>query len=144
MLDNSSVIPLYYQLKERLKEKIKNNTWGEHDRVPSERTLMEEYKVSRATVRKALNELTAEGLIYTKQGIGTFVSESKVVQNLIGEHSFNEQALQQGLTPTSKVIHYSVESNLPDQIHQIFKLNPSDEIQQIIRVRMIDEQLLIL
>lgn len=144
MLDHESPIPLYYQLKEVLEEKIKEGTWKEGDKVPSEKQLMEIYSVSRATVRKALSELMTDGLIFTKQGSGTFVSKSKIIQNLIGELSFNREALRQGLIPSSKVIHQSLEKKLPKRISELFELNSSDEVHKIIRVRAVNENPLIL
>lgn len=144
MLDEKNVIPLYYQLKELLKEKIKDGSWEEGLKVPSERELMETYSVSRATVRKALSELMMEGLIYSKQGVGTFVSRSKIAQNLIGELSFNRQAVLQGLTPTSKVVYAALESPIPNRIMDIFKLKENEKIHKIIRVRLVNETPLIL
>ncbi len=144
MLDQKSVIPLYYQLKERMKEKIKEGSWEEDSKVPSERNLMETYDVSRATVRKALSELTVEGLIYTRQGVGTFVSKSKIVQNLIGEHSFNQQALKQGLTPSSKVIQYSNDTKISSRVYGIFTLDKLEKINKVVRVRLVNGKPLIL
>ena len=63
---DKSVIPLYYQLKEILKEQIKDGSWKEGQKVPSERELMEMYNISRATTRKALDDLMIEGLIEKK------------------------------------------------------------------------------
>ncbi|MCM3767723.1 GntR family transcriptional regulator [Neobacillus niacini] len=144
MLDEKNVIPLYYQLKEILKEKIKDGSWQEGLKVPSERELMEFYSVSRATVRKALSEMMMEGLIYSKQGVGTFVSKTKITQNLIGELSFNLQAILQGLTPSSKVVYAALESPLPNRIMDIFNLNQNEKIHKIIRVRSINDTPLIL
>lgn len=144
VLDERSVIPLYYQLKEILREKIKDGTWKVGLKVPSERELMEMYNVSRATVRKALEELMTDGLIYRKQGIGTFVSESKVIQNLIGELSFNQQALRQGLSPSSKVVYADLDTNYSKRIHDVFQLEKSEEIHKIIRVRLINGSPLVL
>lgn len=146
MLDEKSVIPLYYQLQELLKETIKEQSWIEGEKVPSERELMETYKVSRSTVRKALDELMIEGLIFRKQGVGTFVAKSKVVQNLIGELSFNHQAIQQGLTPSSKVIHANVESSSSKRIRDLFhhKAGNKDKVHRIVRVRLVNKTPLIL
>lgn len=144
MLSENSVIPLYYQLKEILKEKIKEGSWEEDLKVPSERELMEAYKVSRATVRKSLSELMMEGLIHRKQGVGTFVSKSKIIQNLIGELSFNQQALRQGLSPSSKVVYATTESVFPKRINEIFQLEELDEIHKILRVRLVNGNPLIL
>lgn len=144
MLNDKSVIPLYYQLKEILKEKIKEGSWKEDSKVPSERELMETYNVSRATVRKALGELMVEGLIYTRQGIGTFVSKSKIVQNLIGELSFNQQAIQQGLIPSSQIVFAAVEEKVPKRFIEIFHLVEPEKVYKIVRVRLANGNPLIL
>lgn len=139
MLNPNNIIPLYYQLKEIMKEKIIDGSWSEGRKVPSERELMEVYDVSRATVRKALDELMTEGLIYRKQGVGTFVAKSKIEQNLIMELSFNKQALRKGLTPSSKVIHAESETKVSNRISDIFQLTTSEEIYKIIRVRLVND-----
>lgn len=144
MLDETSVVPLYYQLKEILIEKIKDGSWKEGNSVPSERVLMEEYKVSRATVRKALDELTIEGLIYKKKGLGTFVSKSKVIQNLVGELSFVHQVKKQGLLPSSKVLYCGIEMKLSERIKECLRLNEFQEVFKILRVRYADHEPLIL
>src|SRR5699024_11387578 len=97
---------------------------------------MEMYKVSRATARRSLDELMVEGLIFRRQGIGTFVSKSKVVQNLIGEISFNQQIIKQGLTPKSTVIHAELEDLVPAGIANILKLIEPHRTYKIIRVRL--------
>ncbi|MFZ5351707.1 MAG: GntR family transcriptional regulator [Bacillota bacterium] len=74
MLDRDKYIPLYIQLKEELKDKIKNGVWEVDSQIPTEKSLMEEYEVGRATVREALALLVNEGYLYKKQGIGTFVA----------------------------------------------------------------------
>lgn len=144
MLSENSIIPLYYQLKEILKEKIKAGSWEEESKVPSERELMNQYNVSRATVRKALDELMMEGLIFRKQGIGTFVATSKIVQNLIAELSFNQQAIRQGLTPSSKVVDATTEYSSPRRIKELLNQYEQKEINRIIRVRLVDEDPLVL
>jgi len=140
ILNESDVIPLYYQLKEKLKEKIKEGSWTENQKVPSERELMDSYKVSRATVRKALSELMVEGLIVKKQGVGTFVARSKVLQNLIGELSFAEQVINQGMLPESKVVYAGLE-NSTDRYQSILKCQ---ENVKVIRVRIANKEPLIL
>lgn len=138
MLDENNVIPLYHQMQEKLKEKIKGGYWKQGTKVPSERELMEDYHVSRATVRKALSELREEGLIHRKQGVGTFVSEPKIVQDLIGELSFNLQATKKGLSPSSKVVHIALEENVPKRITDVFQLDSTECIQKIVRVRLVN------
>lgn len=74
MLNRNKHIPLYIQLREELQRKIKDDTWEIEGQIPTERELMEEYNIGRATVREALSLLVNEGYLYKKQGIGTFVA----------------------------------------------------------------------
>ncbi|MFH0796173.1 MAG: GntR family transcriptional regulator [Candidatus Omnitrophota bacterium] len=70
-------LPLYYQLKEGLRKRIENKEFLPNALVPSEFQLISDYGVSRITVVKAISELVQEGLVYRKQGKGTFVREAK-------------------------------------------------------------------
>lgn len=57
----------------KLRQKIASGEWQEGARLPGELTLTETYGVSRVTVRRAISQLVAEGLLETKAGIGTVV-----------------------------------------------------------------------
>lgn len=73
----SSRIPLYYQLENLLREKILSGAFVAGDRLPTENELIQQYGVSRITVRQALTALAEEGLIERQQGRGTFVAERR-------------------------------------------------------------------
>ena len=128
MLDENSIIPLYYQLKELLKEQIRDGSLKEGDQLPTERGLREIYNISRSTARKALGDLMNEGLIYRKQGIGTFVAKPKISQDLIGEMSFVRQAIKQGLRPSSKIIHKAIDKQVSQSILNTLNLNGTAEV----------------
>lgn len=76
-LDRTSPYPLYYQLKQILLEKIEQGEWKPGSRIPTEFALQESTKLSRTTIRQALQELENEGYINRHPGMGTFVSERK-------------------------------------------------------------------
>jgi len=57
MLNKHSPIPLYYQLMEDIKAQMQNGTIKAGDKLPSESQMMEQYGVSRLTVREALSNL---------------------------------------------------------------------------------------
>jgi GntR family transcriptional regulator len=77
MLDKRKHIPLYIQLKDELVTKIKEGVWTVDSQIPTEKALMEEYEVGRATVREAVSLLVSEGYISKKHGIGTFVARKQ-------------------------------------------------------------------
>lgn len=83
MLYNGSSRPLYEQLKDQIKNKIKTKELVPGDLLPGERKLAEIYNVSRVTVRQALNELINEGFLKSVHGKGTYVLKKKI-QNRLG------------------------------------------------------------
>jgi GntR family transcriptional regulator len=70
---NSSFSHLYRQVEDFLREEIASGNFKEGDLIPSEQELAKKYGVSQGTVRKAVLNLTDNGLLYRKQGKGTFV-----------------------------------------------------------------------
>lgn len=66
--------PLYRQVKERLVRRIAAGEWQAGRIIPSEFQIAAELAVSQGTVRKALDEMTAENLLVRRQGVGTFVA----------------------------------------------------------------------
>lgn len=65
--------PLYIQVKQRLLEALAQGIWKAGDLIPSEMELAELYDVSQGTIRKAIEDLSAENLLVRRQGKGTFV-----------------------------------------------------------------------
>ena len=67
--------PLYRQIADQLRHMIESGVLEAGMQVPTEDQLMQQYLASRNTVRGALTELATRGLVYTRHGKGTFVSE---------------------------------------------------------------------
>jgi len=65
----------YQQIADRLRDQITSGVFGPGERLPSEPDLIEEYQASRNTVRLAIALLTNQGLVVTRQGLGTFVQQ---------------------------------------------------------------------
>jgi GntR family transcriptional regulator len=95
--------PLYKQVKQRLIRHLVGETWGPGDVLPSEPKLAERFGVSSGTVRKALDELTAENVVMRHQGKGTIVARHDPERSLF--HFFRmTDAAGAVLTPTSRVL----------------------------------------
>lgn len=77
MLDRRKPIPLYIQLKENIVDNIREEVWEVGSKIPSEKELMKEYNIGRATVREAISILVNEGYLFIKKGIGTFVARKQ-------------------------------------------------------------------
>ncbi|GAC1306953.1 MAG: PLP-dependent aminotransferase family protein [Vulcanimicrobiaceae bacterium] len=75
-VDRDSIVPIYQQIYEELRESILTGTLPESTRLPPERTLAEKLRVNRSTVVHAYRELVADGLIEQRVGSGSRVSRT--------------------------------------------------------------------
>ncbi|NQY52367.1 MAG: GntR family transcriptional regulator [Campylobacteraceae bacterium] len=125
--------PLYLQLKSKLLKDIKEN-YKTGDLIPSEIRIEKEYKVSRITVRKALDELVHENILIKKQGKGTFVKEQKILYdaNSIG-------SLTQRLSKDNHVLKtQKIEFEIIENEHYVKDLLKCDILLCIKRTRLLD------
>ncbi len=136
-VNEHSKSPLYQQIYQLLRKKIKDGQWQPGDLVPSEAELVEQYQVSRATVRQALDELVTDGLIMRKQGRGTFVLPPKVEQGLVRIISFTEDMQQRGLSPGTQLISAELEPATDELAHHL-EISAGEPLARIERLRMAD------
>lgn len=99
-----SPAPLHAQIREALRERILDGSLRAHDRLPSEHELMEEFGVSRITVRRALGDLEGERVIFRLAGKGSFVSKPTPVQSLARLEGFAEAMGAQGFEIVNRVL----------------------------------------
>ena len=76
-LDVNTPVPLYEQLKNLLQSQISTGIYSSGEKLPAEAELCAKYEVSRVTVRRALDDLVADGALERKQGKGTYVAPLK-------------------------------------------------------------------
>jgi GntR family transcriptional regulator len=103
-IERNSPIPLYYQLKQLLAERITKGEWHPGDMLPTEEQLQEQYGLSRTTVRQALRELELEGLISRHRGRGTFVSRPKISHSPDPHFNLTAYLTEEGMRPGWQVI----------------------------------------
>jgi GntR family transcriptional regulator len=75
----STLLPIYYQIKQTIRAWLMNKDFKPGQKIPSENELSQMFAVSKMTVRQAINQLVQEGLLISKKGSGTFVSEKNRV-----------------------------------------------------------------
>lgn len=135
---NPNFQPLYAQVKQLMIRRLVENDWIAGMVLPSENQLAVEFKVSQGTVRKALDELTAENLLVRRQGRGTFVAEHTQQRalfhflHLVGEND-NRQLPQSQLLSIETVEASELES-------QQLELASNAQVIQLNRVRLLNEQ----
>lgn len=89
-IDRSSPLPLYVQIKRRLLQMIAS--WDRHDlRFHTDDELCQLFKVSRMTVRQAVQALVNEGHLTRIRGVGTFVGSGKMDERFTPDMDFIDQ-----------------------------------------------------
>src|SRR3954468_9487487 len=83
-LDRNSDVPLYFQLAAALKVMLEVGAWESGARFASERELEEEFGVSRAVIRPALDLLVGDGAIFRIKGSGAFVAPPRREVRVVG------------------------------------------------------------
>ncbi|HHY37637.1 MAG TPA: GntR family transcriptional regulator [Clostridia bacterium] len=135
VLERESPLPLYFQIKRDLKEKILSGKLKPREKIPSEEDLRKEYQVSRMTVRQAILDLVREGLLERQHGKGTFVRKPKVETSTAQLKSFWEDMLEKGYRPGSRLL--SIKTVPPNErIKAALSLNEQESIVKIERVRL--------
>ena len=76
IINNTSMVPVYEQLMDQIKQEIIDGTLKEGEALPSVRNLAGELKISALTVKKAYDKLEEEGFTVTVHGKGSYVAET--------------------------------------------------------------------
>lgn len=136
MLDRTKPIPLYYQLRELILDKIQKGEWKAGDQVPGERELSDQFGISRMTVRQALKDLERIGRLTSYQGKGTYVSQQKIDQSLFTVTGFSEDMENRGIKPTTQVLSVKKE-RASGRAAELFQVK---EMLIIERLRLANEE----
>ncbi|GAB2644413.1 GntR family transcriptional regulator [Gordonia jinhuaensis] len=137
MLPDTEIVegiePKHEQLRHVL-EKYCTEQLSPGDVLPSERALCEQYAVSRITVREAIGQLVADGLLVRVHGKGTFVAAHEV-RSQLHLASFHEDMRKLGLTPSTAVLA-ATEDTLPADTAQLLGRSLGDKGFHIRRLRL--------
>ena len=132
-LQAESFSPLYHQLMQRIRGDIERGVYPVGSRIPPEHELEKLYQVSRVTVRRALAELTSEGLLERKQGKGTFVATPRGGLPLKNLHSFHDSCKLNRVKPSIDVIHVR-ETEAGAEAAEGLNISRGSRVLEILRV----------
>ncbi|MGC2164340.1 MAG: GntR family transcriptional regulator [Silvibacterium sp.] len=133
-LDRNSVVPLYYQIQQRLLHQIKSGELEVGRPLPSVQEIAASLGVSHMTARQAIKSLCDLGVVYSKQGKGTFISGIKLEKDFRQVLSFTEEMKSRGSKPLSKVLSFEIRQGSADVIEAL-RLRPGNDVIQLRRVR---------
>lgn len=136
-LDRDSVVPLYYQIQQRLIEQIRVGALKPGQILPSEQEIAGQLGVSRMTSRQALRSLHGLGVTYSVRGKGTFVSGIKLEKDFRQVLSFTEEMQARGLQPGARVLTFEV-IPVDGEAASALHLAPGDEVISLRRIRLAD------
>lgn len=136
-IDPFNAVPKYYQLASILRQKIEDGEWLPRASIPSERQLEVIYKLSRTTIREAIDSLVQQGYLYREHGRGTFVSPQKLQKGWMELTSFSEDLVKRGMQP-GQIIR-SIARVIPSpKVLQRLELETGSTVLRVERVRLGD------
>ncbi|QWT17560.1 GntR family transcriptional regulator [Collinsella sp. zg1085] len=140
MSRSSEAMPptLQEQLRAYLETAIIQGIYQPGDKLPSENELIREFQISRVTVRAALSQLVADGLVIKRQGKGAFVKQRPYRETSYGSGSFTEACLQMQLQPQTRILNIE-RIHMDSEYVSLLNADNSAEIIQLERLRLIDD-----
>ena len=136
-LNSRSNLPLYQKLQRTIRKAIEARILSPDDALPAERELAADFKVSRITVRKALDGLVSDGLLVRRQGSGNFIS-ARVEKNFAKLTSFSEDMRARGRTPRSVWLKRTAGTVTPEEALTL-RLSPGTPVYRFNRIRYADD-----
>jgi len=127
--------PLYQQIKGLILQSLQSGEWKPGEAIPSEMDLAARYRVSQGTVRKAIDELSAENLVVRRQGKGTFVAthaEQHVQYRFLKLQPDNGSVQSEG--PAQRTIIDCKRSRASADVARALNLRSGDPVLQVRRV----------
>lgn len=137
-------LPMYRQIADILKNRIKEGKYEYNSIIPAEKILMNEFKVSRVTIRKALETLKEKKFIQSRPGFGTFVSYSDTsYYKFTSLKSFTSEMKEIG--ENSKTIQSKMSTcKATKELAKIFKCQVGKKLYYMERLRGYNDEPIVL
>lgn len=132
----------YNHIANEMRDRIYDHVYSLDEPIPDEMTLAKEFECSRMTMKKALEVLVHEGILYRKRGHGTFIIKSALQLDKLNVRNRETNGLTKianGKKVTSKIIKFDVEFP-SDEVLEHLNILKETPVYHIIRLRYIDEE----
>lgn len=129
----------YATISKILKQRINEQIYPVGSLIPNQNELAQEFKVSRLTVKKALDALISEGYLYSKRGSGTYVKKNlPSTRNSLPFNQHPGLSKSLGKSVKSQVISFSVAFPNEDICQQL-EISTTEPVYDILRLRIVDD-----
>jgi len=132
-------IPRHEQISSWLGGQIAKGVFGKDEKLPSEQELSTQFGVSRVTVRRALQTLENDKMIYRCQGLGSFVKSDKTTPKMIRLTDFMEDMRQSGKQARSQVMLVE-QQPATDIVAAQLQVKPGQQVLRLDRLRLGDDE----
>ena len=136
-LDRGQGLALWRQIAGTLERDITSGLRLAGDKLPTEAALSAQFNVNRHTVRRALEALSARGLVRVEQGRGSFVAEDVLDYPLGGRTRFSETIRRQNREPQGRIIQLQ-EIQADSQVAEALGLKRGRAVVRVIRLGLAD------
>lgn len=131
--------PLYTQVKESLIHRVLSGEWKPGELLPSEQALAVEYGLSQGTVRKAVSEMSSEGLVTRRAGRGTFVASHSGDYRPSSFHPIYQSSGKR--VAEDECIYLSAQLMRPEKrVVAGLQIGRRDKVTEIIRLRRCEKR----
>ncbi|MFY8275391.1 histidine utilization repressor [Pseudoalteromonas sp. SSDWG2] len=124
-------VPKYKEINNFIVAQINSGTWAENHKLPSENDLAEQLDTSRMTVRKSLEQLVADGFLYRRPSVGTFVSPKKVQSSFLEIRNIADEISERGHSHSSVVLS-KVMMRPTDKLLELLKLERYVDVVRVV------------
>ena len=129
-------LPLYQRLRDHRAAQLGAQIWRPGDLIPSESDLTISHGLSIGTVRKAIDQLVAEGLLERQQGRGTYVRRARFNSSLFRFFRFQSETGERKV-PQARILHRKL-LPAPSAAASMLRLREGEAVINISRLRLVD------
>ena len=139
LIDESQPTPLYHQIFLVLRDRIRAGEFATGSILPGEQELARLFDVSRITVKRAMNELAAHGLVTRHRGRGTLVTHNTGVPVVQGRFDTLFGALKRMGLETEVSLLDLADIPADEELAAAMAIDPGDMVQRSVRLRRLED-----
>ncbi len=135
-LDRDGTMPLYQQVATKIEMAIRQGTLASGSRIENEVSLAERLKLSRPTIRRAIQSLVDAGLVVRRRGVGSQVVHGQLTRGLELTSLYDD--IRRGGAKAETVVVSLADAPAPNHVAQQLGLKPGAPVTEFVRIRLAD------